>query len=119
MRTILFSAIISLSLTSCVSSMVTAGTSSQSETITEDVLKHPNKAEPVISKQTLKMTQVPTMVLASVKKKYPSENIRSAAKVTVDGKVYYQFDLQSKRKKGNTVVFNSYAIEETAVPFQI
>jgi ribosomal protein L14 len=110
MKAILLStAIFSLFLTSCASSMITANNNSSATEFNTEV---PAKA--TIEKKQIAITQVPTMVLAAVKKAYPTEMIKQMTRVSSSEGVYYEFQLQNKRKKPITVVFNDNAKEELA-----
>src|SRR5688500_1044028 len=93
--TFLTTAILSLFLTSCVSSMVTANNNSAATEFKSEV---PVKGTTVEKKQ-LQLTEVPTMVLAALKKAYPNELIRQTTRLSAQDAVYYEFQLQNKRKK--------------------
>ena len=105
--TFLTTAILSLFLTSCVSSMVTANNNSAATEFKSEV---PVKG--TVEKKQLQLTEVPTMVLAALKKAYPNELIRQTTKFSAQDGVYYEFQLQNKRKKPISVVFNANGKEE-------
>lgn len=108
--TLLITAIFSLFLTSCASSMITANNNSS---VTEFETEVPGKAN--VEKRQVQLTEVPTIVLAAVKRSYPNEMIKQMTRFTAEDVVYYEFQLQNKRKKPITVVFSANAKEDLAM----
>jgi hypothetical protein len=105
--TFLTTAILSLFMTSCVSSMVTANNNSAATEFNSEV-----PAKGTVEKKQLDLTEVPTMVLAAMKKAYPNELIRQTTRFSAQDAVYYEFQIQNKRKKPVSVYFNANGKEE-------
>ncbi len=116
MRNILaITATVCIFLTSCASSMMVAN-NPQAESNSERAAQvSVTPSANVNEEDELTLNEVPTLVLASLKKAYPSETIEEITKITVNEAVYYQFEIKKGRKKNKIVVFNSNAVEQSSI----
>lgn len=63
----------------------------------------------IASSEKIGITELPTMVLAGLRKAYPTKTIVEITKHTGNQENYYEFRLHERKHKDLTVVFNSSA----------